>query len=299
MAPDPTTSARRHVKRWRDALWASDLTSTDKLVALAYADHAGDGPLRVWVSAERLQARTSLGRTATTAAVRRLRAAGWLTLTSKGRVGATARYALTLPGADVAGLEHDDQVADVDVDHREHEPRAPRVVSPRDEWVSPRDESVSAGDTDPLPIPYPIPTNQPLTLVKDAGVVRDGLVDGMVEEIRSHALAVGLPAAAARTHAFALRAAGWTPDSLGRELRAMDTTGVRNGPGLLRFRLGALAQSGPAPAPASRAAVRPITTSRQLLDDADADVAAAPPTPETLAAARAAAWPHGRPTTTR
>lgn len=294
-AGDPTSSARRHVKRWRDALWASDLTSTDKLVALSYADHAGDGPLRVWVAAERLQARTSLGRTATTAAVRRLRAAGWLTLTSKGRVGATSRYALTLPG-ETATLEHDvDQVTD-DLERQTHdEPRAPRVGSPRDEWVSPRDEWVSAGDTDPLPIPFPIPTNQPLTLVKDAGTVRDGLVDGMVEEIRSHSLAVGLTAAAARTHAVALRAAGWTPDSLGRELRAMDTIGVRNGPGLLRFRLGALAQTAPAPTPAHRRIDRPVTTTRALFAEDDAAHAAAPPDPETVATVKAIAW-RGRTT---
>ncbi len=47
VAPDPTTSARRHVNAWRDAVWTSTLSATDKLVALAYADHAPTGPLRV------------------------------------------------------------------------------------------------------------------------------------------------------------------------------------------------------------------------------------------------------------
>lgn len=295
VAPDPTMSMRRHVNAWRDALWASDLTSTDKLVGLAYADHAGDGPLRVWVTVDRLQARTSLGRTATTAAVRRLRATGWLTLISKGRVGATTRYALSLPGADVAETEHDDQVADVDLEHQEHEPRARRVVSPRDEWVSRGDERVSAGDTDPLPIPCPIPHHQPLAIVEDNTAQRDVLLDGVAEEIRTHPLARGLAAAAARTHAVALRAAGWTPDSLGRELRAMDATGARNPAGLLRFRLAALAQTAPTPPPEPRAAVRPTTTTRALFAEHDKHAAAAPPSPETLAAARAAAW--RRPTT--
>ncbi|MGN7703531.1 hypothetical protein [Cellulosimicrobium sp. 22601] len=299
-APDSTTSARRYVNAWRDAVWASrDLRATDKLVALAYADHASAGPLRVWVAAERLQTRTSLGRTATTAAVRRLRDAGWLTLTSAGVRGSTTRYALTTPGTDAAELEHDDQVDDVDVvEHQEHEPRAPRQVSPRDELVSPRDERVSRGVPDPLSHPLPHPPTRSLAVVDDSPGERDALLAGVVEEIRTHPLARGLAATAVRRHARELRAAGWTPDDVARELAAQDWTGAR-GPGLLRYRLTALAQTGPTPAPTPRTVVRPVTTSRQLLDDADADVAAAPPTPETLAAARAAAWPHGRPTTTR
>ena len=138
---DATSPARRHVHAWRDAVWASDLRATDKLVALAYADHASTGPLRVWVAAERLQVRTSLGRTATTAAVRRLRDTGWLTLTSAGVRGSTARYALTVPGA----VEREDQADDVDVlKHEAHEPRAPRLVSGRDGLVSPHDERAVA-----------------------------------------------------------------------------------------------------------------------------------------------------------
>lgn len=293
-APDPTTSARRHVNAWRDAVWLSDLGATDKLVALAYADHASTGPLRVWVASERLQARTSLGRTATTAAVRRLRDAGWLTLTSAGVRGSTARYALTTPGADVVELEHD-HVDDVDVvEHQAHEPRAPRQVSSRDELVSPRDERVSRGVPDPLSHPLPHPPTRSLVVVEDGAGERDALLDGVVEEIRTHTLARGLAAAAVRKHARELRAAGWTPDDVARELAAQDWTGAR-GPGLLRYRLTALAQTGPTPPPAPRAIDRPVTTTRDLFAEDDAAHAAAPPRPETLAAARAAAW--RRPTT--
>ena len=288
-APDPTTSARRHVNAWRDAVWTSDLRATDKLVALAYADHASTGPLRVWVAVERLQARTSLGRTATTAAVRRLRDAGWLTLTSAGARGSTARYALTTPGA-VAKLEHDDQVDDVDVvEHREHEPRAPRQVSARDELVSPRDERVSRGVPDPLSYPLPHPPTRSLAVVEDVAAERDALLDGVVEEIRSHPLARGLAATAVRRHARELCAAGWTPDDVARELAAQDFTGAR-GPGLLRYRLTALAQSGPTPPPAPRAADRPVTTTRDLFAEDDAAHATAPPDPETVAAVKAIAW---------
>jgi hypothetical protein len=269
------------VNAWRDAVWTSDLGATDKLVALAYADHASTGPLRVWVASERLQARTSLGRTATTAAVRRLRTAGWLTLTSAGMRGSTARYALTTP----AQLEHD-QVDDVD-EHQAHEPRAPRQVSPRDERVSPRDVLVSPADPDPLSYPLPHPPTRSLAVVDDVATERDALLDGVVEEIRSHPLARGLAATAARMHARELRAAGWTPDDVARELAAQDFAGAR-GPGLLRYRLTALAQSGPTPAPAPRAIDCPTTTTRALFADDDAQAAAAPPAPETIADVRAA-----------
>lgn len=282
-----TTSMRRHVNAWRDAVWAArDLGATDKLVALAYADHASNGPLRVWVASERLQARTSLGRTATTAAVRRLRDAGWLTLTSAGVRGSTARYALTTPGAD-AELEHDDQVNDVVVEHQEHEPRAPRQVPPRDELVPPRDELVPRGVPDPLSYPLPHPPTRSLAVVDDVAGERDVLLDRVVDEIRSHPLARGLAATAARKHARELRATGWTPDDVARELAAQDWTGAR-GPGLLRYRLTALAQTGPTPAPAPRTAAGPTTTTRALFAEDDAAHAAAPPRPETAAAVRAA-----------
>lgn len=282
------TPARRHVNAWRDAVWTSDLRATDKLVALAYADHASTGPLRVWVAAERLQARTSLGRTATTAAVRRLRDAGWLTLTSAGVRGSTARYALTTPGADVVELEHDNQVDDLDVvEHQGHEPRAPRQVSARDGLVSPRDERVSPAGPDPLPYPLPHPPTRSLAVVEDVADGRDALLDGVVEEIRSHPLARGLAAAAVRRHARELRGAGWTPDDVARELTAQDWTGAR-GPGLLRYRLTALAQTGPTPPPAPRTASRPTAVTRNLFAEDDAAHAAAPPQAETVAAVRAA-----------
>jgi hypothetical protein len=274
------------VHAWRDAVWASDLRATDKLVALAYADHASTGPLRVWVAAERLQARTSLGRTATTAAVRRLRDAGWLTLTSAGVRGSTARYALSVPGA----VEREDQADDVDVlEHQAHELRAPRLVSGRDGLVSPRDERVSPADPDPLSYPLPHPPTRSLAVVEDGTDERDALLGGVVEEIRTHPLARGLAATAVRRHARELRAAGWTPDDVARELAAQDFTGAR-GPGLLRYRLTTLAQTSPTPPPTPRTAARPTTVTRDLFAEDDAAHAAAPPDPETVAAVKAIAW---------
>ncbi|MFD6094524.1 hypothetical protein ACFWGN_20625 [Oerskovia sp. NPDC060338] len=277
-APLPTGSARL-MYPWRDAVWASDLSATDKLVALAYADHASSGILTVWVTPERLQARTSLGRTATTAALRRLRDAGWLAVTTQGHRGSVTRYALTLPGG----------VAEQRPDSGFGDPESHGFVSSADELVSPRDELVSADDPDPLTHPSPHPTNRaPAPDVDDEQGQEDDVV-GLVEEIRSHSLAVGLTATATRTHAASLRTAGWTRQTLAAELRGQDFTGAR-GPGLLRYRLAALATSTPPqPVVATPAAERGPSSTQRLLAEHEAQAAARPASPETIAAVRAAA----------
>jgi hypothetical protein len=275
-APSPTNS-RPLVHAWREAVWSSALSATDKLVALVYADHTGNGALRVWVTPDRLQERTSLGRTATTAAVRRLRAAGWLTQTSEGRRGSVTRYSLTVPdGVTLTDPQDPEWMSAPDTSPRGQ-------VSPDGGLVSPRDERGSAGDPDPLPDPLPQPTNAPEPVDVAPGRGEPG--DGMVATITAHRLAVGLTATAARTHAAALTTAGWTPDVLRRELDAQDWTGAR-GPGLLRHRLTALATTGPA-RPAT-AAPRDTTTQDRLRDDA-AHAATHPARPDTIAAIRAQA----------
>lgn len=280
------TGSRRLVHAWREAVWSSNLPATDKLVALTYADHTGDGALRVWVAPERLQERTSLGRTATTAAVRRLREAGWLSTTTKGHRGAVTRYALTVP----------DGAAEQRPDSGIRNPEPSRLVSPPDtsprgqvsapdERVSPRDGQGSADGPDPLLDPLPHPTNQDPTPVVDVAEARDEVLAGMVGAIYSAKIAVGLTATAAQTHAVALAAAGWTAEALRRELDAQDWTGARS-PGLLRHRLTTLAATGPArPVPA---APRDTATQDRLRAD-QAHAAAVPVTPDTLAAIKALA----------
>lgn len=277
-AHHPIDSARR-MYAWRDAIWASDLTATEKLVALTYADHASSGTLRVWVSPERLRQRTSLKRTSTTGALRRLAEAGWLTVTTPGSTGVATRYALTIP----------DEVAATMPAPGTTSASAPPIVSPRDERVSAGDEIVSADDPDPLTYPSPHPTNQAPAPDVDDEQGQEQPDDGLVEEIRSHPLAVGLTATAARTHAASLRAAGWTRATLTTELRNQDFTGAR-GPGLLRYRLAALATSTPPqPLVVTPAAERGPSPVQRLLAEHDAHAAARPATPETIAAARAIA----------
>lgn len=273
------TGSRQLVHAWREAVWSSDLPATDKLVALAYADHTGDGAMRVWVAPERLQERTSLGRTATTAALRRLREAGWLTTTAKGHRGAVTRYALTVPdGIAPTCPTPPEKVSPPDTSPREQ-------VSAPAERVSPRDEQGSADGPDPLPNPLPHPTNQDPTPVVDIAEVRGEVLDGMVGAIYSAKIAVGLTATAAQTHAVALAAAGWTSEALRRELDAQDWTGARS-PGLLRHRLTALAATGPARP--TTATPRDAATQDRLRAD-QAHAAAAPVTPDTLAAVKALA----------
>ncbi|MFJ2297399.1 hypothetical protein [Oerskovia paurometabola] len=277
-AHHPINSARR-MYAWRDAIWASDLSTTEKIVALAYADHASSGTLRVWVAAERLQQRTGLKRTSSAGAVRRLRELGWLTTTIPGTTGATTRYALTIP----------DDVAATLPAVTTGGPSARPVVSADDERVSPRDDRVSVHDPDPLPHPSPHPTNQVPTAVDVDAQGQEQAGDGLVEEIRSHPLAVGLTATAVRTHAASLRAAGWTRATLAAELGAQDFTGAR-GPGLLRYRLAALATSTPPqPVTVVPAGERDPSPVQRLLAEHDAHAAARPATPETIAAARAIA----------
>lgn len=83
--------------KWRDAVLESDLTATEKVVALVFEWHASQNTVRVWCAPERLQRLTSLGRTASKRAVQLLVSSGWLTVTEQARQHRAARYALTIP----------------------------------------------------------------------------------------------------------------------------------------------------------------------------------------------------------
>lgn len=63
---------------WIEAIWTSNLRPLERLVAMAYADHARGG-LTAFVAPDRLVQRTGMSRRATVAARRALIEAGWLT----------------------------------------------------------------------------------------------------------------------------------------------------------------------------------------------------------------------------
>ena len=83
-------------KVWAEAIWASNFKPAEKLVALAYADHARD-KRQAWLSYQRLVQRTGYSRSSCAAAVRVLREAGWLRVVDKGRQHHSTVYELTTP----------------------------------------------------------------------------------------------------------------------------------------------------------------------------------------------------------
>ena len=93
----------RQRDRWAEAVWRSDLPAADKLVALAYADHARDGLGSVWVTVERLVERTSLSRSGVMKCLNRLRDAGWMVVAEPSRQHRSTRYRLLVP--DHAAIE--------------------------------------------------------------------------------------------------------------------------------------------------------------------------------------------------
>lgn len=89
---------RWHRDVWAEAVWSSQLRPLERLVALAYADHARDKDT-AWLSSARLRERTGLSRTAASDAVRRLVKDKWLVPVDRPRQGHTAHYRLVVPSA--------------------------------------------------------------------------------------------------------------------------------------------------------------------------------------------------------
>lgn len=86
-----------------DAVWESDsLRPNEVLVALVYADHAGDPDKPsndvAWVSWPRLSQRTGIrSKDALSRALRGLEKAGWLVLVEKGKQHRSPRYRIAVP----------------------------------------------------------------------------------------------------------------------------------------------------------------------------------------------------------
>jgi biotin operon repressor len=79
---------------WAESVWRSEtLKSHDKLIALAFADHARDQST-AWVTYDRLAKRTGLGRTTIALSIKRLRDQGFLVVVDKGGQHVAPRYRL-------------------------------------------------------------------------------------------------------------------------------------------------------------------------------------------------------------
>jgi len=81
---------------WRAAVWASHLRPSQKIVALAFADHARDDGT-VSVSLPRLAEQASLARSTVQECVTALRADGWLVQESPARQTRPPVYSLVVP----------------------------------------------------------------------------------------------------------------------------------------------------------------------------------------------------------
>ena len=85
-----------HRERWSEAVWSSDLRPLERLVALAYADHAHDRQV-AWVTYPRLMQRTGLSRDAVARAIRGLVEGGWLVVETPARQHRAPVYRLSTP----------------------------------------------------------------------------------------------------------------------------------------------------------------------------------------------------------
>lgn len=256
---------------WRAHVWAADdLTTPEKVTALAYAEHAGRGTTAVWVAPDRLELMTGLGRTARKAAVRGLTTKGWLVLTAPGRGHRAARYALMVPphpSGNVRLLLDDPSTpaepADVGspadppsvVEGRETTPDRFATRPPREARGSRDDPRRSADDprggreTTPNTNQNTNQNTNPRADVDDQlAAVRREAVTRLVGVVRE---AFPAPTTGIRLDrdAEALRASGWTPDALATALAAVDLTGARSPSAVLRGRLSVMASDGPPPAP--------------------------------------------------
>lgn len=93
-----------------EAVWTSRLPSSQRLVALAFADHAHDGD-ESWLTYDRLQERTGLSRDSVARHLRGLVDGGWLVLLRRRRCGSGV-YRLTVPEQSDSRTTSDAQQSD-------------------------------------------------------------------------------------------------------------------------------------------------------------------------------------------
>jgi hypothetical protein len=123
---------------WQDAVWEDpDLTTHERLVALAFAKYAGSGMDSVWIARAELVRITKMSRTKAIASIRTLEAQGWLVETEPSRQHKSTRYRLVQP---VRGMP------DVPLSSSPHEPLELRGT-PQDARGSRGESQGSAGRT--------------------------------------------------------------------------------------------------------------------------------------------------------
>lgn len=101
--------------RYVRAVWESDLKALNRLVCLAYADHARKGDT-AWLTLDRLAEVTGMARSTAAARLADVVDLGWLVLVEQGRQHRASRYRLVDPaqqsGSRTPGLESSSPGAD-------------------------------------------------------------------------------------------------------------------------------------------------------------------------------------------
>jgi hypothetical protein len=248
------SAGRWHKDVWSEAVWDSPLLPLQKLIALAYADHARDGDV-AWLTYDRLRKRSGLSRDAVARHLRALVDAGWLVLVSAASQHRSARYRLAIPSPSTQQSVS-----------RTTEPVQQSVSQTADvvqQSVSAVQQSVSKApavrETDSTSVPTSVPTSSPVT----SGSLRPTLLNGEVAEdddqqktrTAEDALRAAVPVAATLTDkareslAVCVRR-GWTSDALVQAVAIPSWEGSTHPPGLLAKRLADCAQqTPPRPAP--------------------------------------------------
>lgn len=88
-------------QRWTDAIWESELTPTQRLVAHAFARYASRGLDEVWLAQSHLCKITGFTKPTAMKATRALVDLGWLVVIEPARQRRPARYMLTTPSGQV------------------------------------------------------------------------------------------------------------------------------------------------------------------------------------------------------
>jgi hypothetical protein len=247
------SAGRWHKDVWSEAVWDSPLLPLQKLIALAYADHARDGDV-AWVTYDRLRRRSGLSRDAVARHLRALVDAGWLVLISAASQHRSARYRLAIPSPSTQQSVS-----------RTTEPVQQSVSQTADvvqQSVSAVQQSVSKApavrETDSTSVPTSLPTSSSATgsslrpTLQSAEVGED---EQQKTRTAEDALRAALPVAAtvtseARKSLAACVRQGWTPDALVQAVAAPSWEGSTHPPGLLAKRLADCAQqTPPRPAP--------------------------------------------------
>ena len=173
----PSTTPRQ---KWTDAVWESNLTPTQRLVAHAFARYASRGLDDVWLAQSHLCEITGLTKPTAAKTTRALVDLGWLVRTEPARQRRSARYGLTFPSGQMTSplepVQGESQLAANDQTRGKVEAVRGKADSAQGESDLPR---TSIGNPDRKP--QLLPTDL-IAAFRDAGVEDEATMREIVEK---------------------------------------------------------------------------------------------------------------------